>query len=233
MILNKIFNYEYNNVKRMIHNLRGKLIALIFISSFILIPIQTSAEEDYLIVRIVDVDSAPKPSKNIEQNLTLFTIFISYQTVNPTSSEIIIDYSCAPLPFPYLRTNLRDKNLKVRLRYYYQWIAGDTTIPPGTRNASKYFSFDVLDYVNTSLPLGTYEIWYDYTNCSSSPVPVITEKLYLDVTETSIIYYFDYNNETRIVSTLHQTNYIEPLLIISIVLITTISRKKNQRKRSI
>ncbi len=172
-----------------------------------------------------------RPSKHVEENFTRFTAIIYYQTVNPTSSAINVDYTCAPLPFPYMRANLRDKSLKVRLKFYVQWIAGDTIILPSTRNASYSLSFEILDYINKSLPLGTYEMWFDYTNCSVSPVPVVTERLYIDVTETNITYYFDYNNETRVVSSLQQTSSFSFSILGSffVVLVAIIYRKYKKR----
>ena len=193
-------------------------------------PLQISAEEDYLIVRIVNAKYPPLVAFNKDDNSTSFQFDLKFQTINPSSSEITIPFVCTPLPFPYLRVNLRDKSLKVLLRFWVQWIDGDVTIPPGFRNQSYSLSFEVFDYVNRSLPLGTYEMWFDYTNCSSSPVPVITEKLYLDVTENSVAYYFDYNNETRIVSSLQQTNYTIFFSSTSFLLLLVLCKGWNRRK---
>ncbi|NPD90467.1 MAG: hypothetical protein HGN29_17270, partial [Asgard group archaeon] len=141
---------------------------------------------------------------------------LEQQTVNPTSSPITIPYVCSPLPFPYLRTNLRNKSLIVKHEFTFQWPIDELTLPPGYyRNRTKYVYFKVEDYLNKSLPLGTYEMWFDYTNCSFSPVPVVIEKMYVDVTETSVTYYFDYNDETRIVSSLQQSNYVIPFFVFA------------------
>ena len=202
------------------------ILLLVFLSPS---PMQINAEEDYLIVRVVDADYPPSVKVQEDKHRTTFTFFIDYQTENPTSSPINVTYVCGPYPFPYLRTNLRDKSLKATHIFSVQWPAGETSIQPGFRNDSQYLSFRVENYVNESLPLGTYEIWFDYTNCSSSPVPVITEKLYLDVTETSVTFYFDYNNETRIVSSLEKTSHSLPLYIFSSFVIAVLFRRRYQK----
>ena len=203
------------------------ILLLVFLSPS---PMQINAEEDYLIVRVVDADYPPSVKVQEDKHRTTFTFFIDYQTENPTSSPINVTYVCGPYPFPYLRTNLRDKSLKATHIFSVQWPAGETSIQPGFRNDSQYLSFRVENYVNESLPLGTYEMWFDYTNCSSSPVPVITEKMYIDVTETSVTYYFDYNDESRIVSSLQETNYLSIFFIIPPISIAVSYMRWKQRK---
>ncbi|MCG3217076.1 MAG: hypothetical protein KAS63_10145 [Candidatus Heimdallarchaeota archaeon] len=213
------------------HRLKWEVVVLLLISFITLVPIRTFAEDEYLIVRIVDADYPPSVKVQEDKHRTTFTFFIDYQTENPTSSPINVTYVCGPYPFPYLRTNLRDKSLKATHIFSVQWPAGETSIQPGFRNDSQYLSFRVENYVNESLPLGTYELWFDYTNCSSSPVPVVTEKMYIDVTETSVTYYFDYNNESRVVSSLQQTDYIESLFIICLLLVVKVYSRWYGRKR--
>lgn len=228
MILNKIFNYKHENVKRMILRLRGKFIILIFLSSFILIPIQISAEEECIISRIVDAEYPPSIDVHKDRGHTSFTFTLKHQTVNPTSSPIDIHYVCSPLPFPYLRANLQNKNLTVEHALFLQWPDDILTIPPNDHiNKTCYIYFRIDNYFNESLPRGIYEMWFDYTNCSTSPVPVIIEKMYVDVTETSITYYFEFNNESRIVSSLEQTN--NSLIFTSIFLIL-MSRLRKLKK---
>ncbi len=203
------------------------MILLVFLSPRLT---PASTEEDYLIVRIVGAKYPPSVALHKDDNSTSFQFDLKFQTINPTSSEITIPFVCTPLPFPYLRVNLRDKSLEVKLRFWVQWIAGDITIPPGFRNQSYSLSFEVFDYVNRSLPLGTYEMWFDYTNCSTSPVPVVTEEMYIDVTETSVTYFFDYNNESRIVSSLQETNYLSIFFIIPPISIAVSYMRWKQRK---
>ena len=204
------------------------MILLVFLSPR---PIPTSAEEDYLIVRIVNAKYPPSVTLHKDYNSTSFEFVLSFQTINPTSSEIVVPYICAPFPFPYLRTNLRDKSLEVKLRFWVQWIAGDYAILPGTINESHFLSFEVFNYFNKSLPIGTYEMWFDYTNCSVSPVPVVIEKMYVDVTETSITYYFDYNNETRVVSSLQQTSSYSLSILGSFFLVLAVIINRKNKKR--
>ena len=213
------------------HRLKWEVVVLLLISFITLVPIRTFAEDEYLIVRIVDADYPPSVKVQEDKHRTTFTFFIDYQTENPTSSPINVTYVCGPYPFPYLRTNLRDKSLKATHIFSVQWPAGETSIQPGFRNDSQYLSFRVENYVNESLPLGTYEIWFDYTNCSSSPVPVVTEKMYIDVTENSITYYFDYNNETRVVSSLQQTSSYSLSILGSFFLVLAVIINRKNKKR--
>lgn len=212
------------------HRLKWIVISLILTSFTILAPIQSYAEDEYLVVRIVDADYPPETYVHKDKDNTGFIINVHYQVENPTSSPIIIPYSCGPYPFPYIRINLRDKSLRVIRHYLIEWVAGETTLQPGYRNGSYMIYFVIENYVNESLPLGNYKFWFDYTNCSSSPVPVITEKLYLDVTENSVAYYFDYNNETRIVSSLQQTNYTIFFSSTSFLLLLVLCKGWNLRK---
>ena len=213
------------------HRLKWEIVVLLLISFITLVPNRTFAEEEYLIIRIVDADYPPETYVHKDKDNTGFIINVHYQVENPTSSPIIIPYSCGPYPFPYIRINLRDKSLRVIRHYLIEWVAGETTLQPGYRNGSYMIYFVIENYVNESLPLGNYKFWFDYTNCSTSPVPVVTEEMYIDVTETSVTYFFDYNNETRIVSSLQQTYYPESLLVFTFLFGVNVYKRRNRRKR--
>ncbi|MCG3220197.1 MAG: hypothetical protein H7641_02355 [Candidatus Heimdallarchaeota archaeon] len=215
----------------MLRSLKWKVFALLLIYSLLIVFFQVSAEEEeYLIVRIVDAEYPPRVYIREERNYTGYTFTVVYQIENPTSLPITIPYVCGPYPFPYLRTNLRDKSLRVFLGFIIEWVAGETIIQPGFREDSYKFGFEIENYFNESLPLGNYKMWFDFTNCSFSPVPVVTEKMYIDVTETSVTYYFDYNNETRIVyprQIINGANFFFISTILSLVLINRVIRKNN------
>ena len=191
---------------------------------------QISAEEDYLVVRVVDANYPLKMRVFDDDNYTRFGITLDYQIENPTQSSIKVTYVCGPFPFPRFKTNLLNKSLEVEQLFIVEWIAGEHFINPGIRNKSQAFAFEISGHENKSLPRGNYEFWLDYTNCSYVPVIVVTEKMYLDVNETSITYYFDYNNESRVFSVPEQTNYQTPLIIISSFLVAVLIRRRNQRK---
>ncbi|MHA1954719.1 MAG: hypothetical protein ACW96U_12315, partial [Candidatus Heimdallarchaeaceae archaeon] len=87
---------------------------------------------------------------------------------------------------------------------------------------------------NSSLPLGNYEFWFDYVGCGSVPVPVTTEKMYVDVTETSVTYYFDYDNESRVVSprTQIEVNNYPITFISSFLFLLVIFRTLNLKRKN-
>ena len=205
-----------------------KIVLLLLISSVLFVPIKTHAEEVYLISRIIEAKYPPNIYVHKDRGYTGFLFVLEHQTENPSSTPITIPYICTPYLFPYLRTNLLNKNLTVNHIFFFQWPISELTIPPNyilNRTESIYLHID--DYYNKSLPLGIYEMWFDFTNCSNSPVPVVVEKLYIDVTETSITYYFDYNNTNHIVSSLEETAYTTTIFIsLSIlVILRYVSRK--------
>ena len=193
--------------------------------------IQLNAEEEYLVIGIVDANYPPRIIVYEDRHFTAFSFFVTYQIFNPTSSQITIPYVCAPYPFPYLRTNLRDKNLEVTPLISVEIVAGETTLNPGYKNRSIYIAFNIRNFINDSLPLGIYEMWLDYTNCSTSPIPVVTERMFVDVTETDITYYFDYINESRVVSSVQQTNYTQSLFILTSILMVAAFRIQNQKRK--
>ncbi len=205
MILKNIFIYKCDNFKRMLLRLRGKLIILIFLSAFIFTPIQIHAEEDHLIIRVIDANYPPSMPVYDRYNYTSFIFTLKYQIENPTQSSIKVTYGCSIFPYPRLKTNLVNKSLVVEQFTIIVFTSGEKFINPGVKNRSFEYIFDIYDYENKSLPHGTYELWFDYGYCSSVPVPVVTERMFIYVNETSIIYHFEFNNETRIVSSLDQT----------------------------
>jgi hypothetical protein len=232
-------------MKRMFQGLRWKLIVLLLFSSIFTIPFQISAEEEYLIVRIIDAEYPPRSSVHKDENWTGFTFKITYQIENPTPSPIVISFVCGPYPFPYLRTKLQNSSLRVEQGIIIEWVLGEHSILPGRKNESYKFYFAIenhvsdslpigtyemwFDHVSDSLPIGTYEMWFDYTNCSSVPVPVVKEKLLIKVSESNVTYDFDYNSETRVVSTLEETSYMKSIFASLIILVLIVKRTKRKK----
>lgn len=216
------------NMRRKVKN---KLILILIIST-IIIPIYIGfAEDDYIIIRVVDANYPPKMRVNEEENYTRFGLDLHYQIENPTQSPVNVTYSCAPYPFPLMNIKLRNKSLEVKQLFIVEWVFGNKLINPGIRNNSIAIAFEIYGHTNLSLPQGNYEFWLDYTNCSYVLLPVITEKMYIDVTETNITYYFDYNDESRVVSSLQQTYYPESLLVFTFLFGVNVYRRRNRRKR--
>ncbi|NPD89560.1 MAG: hypothetical protein HGN29_12645 [Asgard group archaeon] len=192
-------------------------------------PKQSLSAEDHVSVRIIDADYPPKMRVYDEDNYTRFGITLDYQIENPTQESIKITYICAPFPFPRLNINLLNQSLKVEQLYIIELIAGERFISSGIRNDSQAFAFEIFGYTNMSLPQGTYELWLDYTNCSYVSVPVKTDKLIIDVTETSVTYYFDYNNEARIVypqQLINGANFLFVPTILALIIVYKVKRKK-------
>jgi hypothetical protein len=230
----KFFNCEIDIVIRMIRNYKWNIIVLLFFSSVLLVPIKTHAEDDFLISRIIEATYPPSVNVHKDRGYTSFSFGLEHQTENPSSSSITIPYVCSPIPFPYLRTDLRNKSLIVHHIFHLKWPVDELTIPPGyLRNRTESIYFHIEDYYAESLPLGTYEMWFDFTNCSSPPVPVVVEKLFVDVTETSITYYFDYKNESNVVSSFEETEFSSALFFTLSISVIQTYLKKNQKKQSI
>jgi hypothetical protein len=199
----------------------------------IISPFQISAEEDYLIVRVIDADYPPSRAIYEELNLTTFSFTLDYQVENPTHSHIEVTYLCAPFPFPRLKANLLNKSLEVRQLFIVEWVMGEYIIAPGLKNDRYIFAFDIIGYKNRSLPQGKYELWFDFTNCSSVPVPVVTEKLIIHIAQTNISYYFEYNNDTRIVSPriTIAANYSPFTLLISTIFVLIFIKDEYFKKK--
>ncbi|MCG3222211.1 MAG: hypothetical protein H7641_12605 [Candidatus Heimdallarchaeota archaeon] len=195
-------------------------------------PMQISAEQDYLIVRVLDAEYPPSVYIAESNPYTLFEFEIEFQIENPTQSIIECPVRCSPVPSPYLKTTLQNTSITVYHSVSFYFSYGNFSIHPGIYNKSEFLVFTVCPYQNNSLPLGEYEVWFDFPNCSSVPVPVVTEKLVIDVTETSVTYYFDYNNESRVVSSVQQTDYQTSVFIISSVFMIVLYDRRNRIKRT-
>jgi hypothetical protein len=194
------------------------------------------AEGEYLIVRVVDVDYPPSAYIFTDGNYTGFTFRFYLEEENPSQSIINITYSCSPTPFPHLRANLEDKNLDTVMSTQYEWGGWQNySKPPGITERSHPSSIIVFDYQKNHLPLGEYEIWFDYTNCSYTYVPVITYSLIITVTKESTTYFFEYNNETKIdyTSPTIESSYfslVQTSAVIALVSIALRIRMKKIRK---
>ncbi|NPD90308.1 MAG: hypothetical protein HGN29_16470 [Asgard group archaeon] len=216
------------------HPLKWKAITLLILSITLCPSVKISAAEDYLIVSVVDASFPPSMSVKEQWNFTRFGFAIDYKIENPTQSDIIIDYVCAPFPFPRLKTNLVNQTLEVYQFFIVEWVMGQYTIRPGIRYETYPCYFEIYYHLNKSLPLGRYEWWFDYTNCSTCPVPVVTEKLIIQVTETTISYFFEYNNETRVVSptqTIEVADFELPLYVFSLLFLVRAYLKRKRRNR--
>jgi len=191
---------------------------------------QNSSGEDYLIVRILDAEYPPRVYISDEGHFTLFDIEMQLQIENPTQSVINGTYVCSPYPFPHLKTNLRNKSIEVSVGVVYEWLVGSFYILPGIKNETADFGMTIYHYEDEHLPLGEYEIWFDYTNCSYVSVPVITEKMFINVSETNITYIFEFSSETH-VFTVERTNNAIMFIIASYFLLTMVIKLLNYRKK--
>jgi hypothetical protein len=197
-----------------LRRLKWNFVILIQLFIIIFTPIETLAEEDHLITRILEADYPPDVYVATKNPVTLFEFKVGIQIENPTQSDVEVNFVCTPLPFPQVNTTLKNNTLTVSQDAVFEWVVGEYFLPPGKIDMSASIAFWIEPYQNTSLPLGVYEFWFDYIFCGSVPVPVITEKMYVDVSETTVTYYFDYNNESRIVSPKPQeTNFSVSILI--------------------
>ncbi|NPD89586.1 MAG: hypothetical protein HGN29_12775 [Asgard group archaeon] len=218
-----------------LQRLKWQLIALRILSITFYPSVKISAAEDYLIVRVVDASFPPLMGVDEKRNYTLFGFTVDYQIENPTQSWITIDFVCAPYPFPRLKTNLVNKTLEVYQAFSVEWVMGQHTFRPGIKKETYNFYFEIWYHLNKSLPLGRYELWFDYTNCSTCPVPVVTEKLIIDVSETTIIYFFEYNNDTRVVSptqTIEVADFEIPFYVFSLLFLVRAYLKRKRRNRA-
>ncbi|MHA1397677.1 MAG: hypothetical protein ACTSSF_08230 [Candidatus Heimdallarchaeaceae archaeon] len=184
---------------RMFQRLKWETEGLLLVFFIIFAPLQIYAEEEHLIVRIIDAEYPPDILMFNDSYQTLFEFRVQLQIENPTQSIIQGVYVCSPFPFPHLKANLENSSLNIELDVLFEWPIGNFSIPPGTENRSAYLDFWISPYQNQHLPTGEYEIWFDFTNCSYVPVPVITKKMFIYVTEINVTYLFEYNNELRVV----------------------------------
>jgi len=215
---------------RMIQKHSRRTIVFMFISLIIVGQIQlSSAEEEHLIVRIVDAKYPPifRFSEEDTFSYSIFTTYLSLEIENPTSHNITITYGCGPFPFPYLRWDLEDKNIELEHVFVIEWVEGTNDIPPGVRSKTYPIEILVFNYQEETLPRGEYTVWFDYTNCSSVPVPVVTYKILIKVTEFNVSYHFEYSDSTE-VYTIEKTSY--GLVFISTLVILPIYLKLIYRK---
>ena len=209
------------------HRVEWKIAALLFICIVIFKPIKACAEGEYLIVRIVDAEYPPTINVLKEQRITHYSFNIDYQIENPTQSNITIFHNCSILPIPNLEANLKDKSLKVEKLIGYHCHAYKEVMYPGIKNLSSKVEFIVTPYTKENLPKGEYKIWMDYVN-SSTPVPVIKEKLIINVSSTKITYLLEYNGETQEVESLRKKYYSIFIFFIPIILMVIILRMKKK-----
>ncbi len=210
------------------------------------------SEEEYLIVRIMDADFPPSVGFHEEDsyNFTIFGTYVYLEYENPTSHDITGTYGCSPIPFPHLETNLENKSIELELVFIYEWPAGSLIITPGVHKKSFPFEMLILNYPEgkKTLPLGEYTLWFDFTNCSSVPVPVVTYRMFIDVTNTNITYHFEFTNRTEIYdvstptptptstttpSTTPTTTIIQSdmsIFIILVIPITSLTKKFRKKK---
>ncbi len=225
----------------MVRKLKWLMLMLLFTSFILSRSIQAISEEEYLIVRIVDTEYPPSIRISDEGLYTSFEFLMNLQIENPTQSGINITYVCSPVPYPHLRTNLENKSLEIMLSVMIEGtIPHNYTFQPGIVNRTHYFTMVVLSYESEQLPFGEYEIWYDFTNCSYAYSPVVSEKMIIYVTESSVTYFYEFNNESEVVLTksdlttpFDQTNLSITYIGISLLLFSALIRKLKHRKKVI
>ncbi|TFG11075.1 hypothetical protein EU534_00135 [Candidatus Heimdallarchaeota archaeon] len=189
----------------MYENTTKKIIAILLICTIFLVSRNELSvcgeEEDYLITRIVHADTPT--TFFFEHSSYIYTIFefpLIIEIENPTSNNITVTYGCGPFPFPQLTTNLVDKSMEVFLVFSIEWSTGTYNLVPGVKRDD--FSFEMMIYnypeEKETLPVGVYELWFDFTNCSSVPVPVVCQKMIITITENNMTYFYEYDNSTEV-----------------------------------
>jgi len=223
------YNYNWSKdlqMKNRFKQISFSIIVVVSLISLIAIPAEMDTLDESLIVSIIEANYPPKAGIREGRNYTIYIIDLVYQIENPTNDAVRIDYVCAPYPFPYLRTNLDNKSIVIKLGWIIEWVAGSSVINPGIKNDSYPFAIVIEDYKEEILPVGEYSLWFDYTNCSIVPLPVIVEKLLISVTENNITYFFEHENGED-VYTLETTNY--GVYSVCAVLILAIHVKRKMR----
>lgn len=181
-------------------------IPLIFVLLFVLNDYQVVlAQENQIIVSVVDIELPPRVMV-YEENYTVFQWLITYQVENPTNTNIVVDYLCVPIAFPHFIAYPEDDILDISLVPYIEWVAGSKIYTPGIIEEGYYVTVVVDQYSSEIFPYGSYEIWFNFTGCSYSPVPVIVKKLKIEVNKIEMIYLFEYNNSSQIVELPQQTS---------------------------
>ncbi len=184
---------------------KQKLISILLVST-VLFGLRNNKETwgeegDYLITRIVEADTPIVYFfEQSTHNYTIFLIPMIIETENPTSNNITITYGCTPYPFPQLTTNLANKSMEVSLAFTLEWITGTFTLVPGVKRDTFSFEMIIFNYPEEveNLPMGEYTLWFDYKNSSSVPVPVVCQKMIINVTETNMTYFNEYDNSTEV-----------------------------------
>jgi len=210
-------------MRNRIKQISFSIIVAVSLTTLMAIPVAIESQDEALTVSIIDADYPPFAFIHEDDNVTFYEIDLVYQVENPTDTDIRVDYACAPYPFPYLRTNLANKSIVVSLGYIIEWVEGTWFIPPGITNDTYIFAIIVEDYAEETLPVGEYSLWFDYTNCSIVPLPVIVEKLIITVTEDNITYFFEHDNRED-VYTFRATSY-GVYSVCAIVILTLYTRK--------
>jgi hypothetical protein len=180
---------------------RRKLRNIILISTVLLVLGNSQgimAEEDYLIVRIVKADYPPDIYVDEEYNLTFFAFTVYYEIENPTQSTIYMDYICSPIPFPWLETNLVNKNISASIGLGVEWVGGTYGYSPGIHEGNYDFTIEFEPYASEILPQGEYFLWFNFTDCCSVNVPVAVEKMHINSLENQIIYTYYHDNSTEV-----------------------------------
>lgn len=197
------------------------------------------AEEDYLIVRITDADFPPQVYiyEGVEAEWAFVHIYCTIEIENPTEENIPCSYGCLPTLYPHLEFELEEENNIVELSTVHAWPVGVYNITPGVHERTSLAELYVSNYTEeiNYLPAGNYTLWYDYTNCSTVPVPVITYKMFINVNSTNISYSFEHTNSTKIydfdtlpTSTINQNFSNIIALITPIILVVIFLRRKKK-----
>jgi len=203
------------------------------------------AEENHLIVSIVDAKYPPLIVTDDINNFTLFSFEFQVQIENPTLSNIQVNYTNSLTPFPCHNISLENETLVVSAYFIIEWVAGSFYISPGTIEKKIHSTIKIDNYVQEYLPEGDYSFWFDYINTCSVLVPVTTEKILVQVSETEIIYFYEYNNQTEIFEQPTPSN-TEPIptdqtksfglysiiILFAIVIIRAVPKKKKFSKEN-
>jgi len=190
---------------------KRKIVTIALISLILLLSgnkQEVSAEEEHIIVRIIDAEFPYIYGISPEANNTIYEFNIDLEFENLTNSTIVEQFVCGPHPYPHMEVSLVDESISALVLVNHEWVAGEYSYPPGISDKTTYFGMLVENYENARFPLGEYRVWYNFTYCSSIQVPVISQALIIKVTETNITFTYEYNNQTEIVSTIEPSNSI-------------------------
>ncbi len=181
--------------------LKWMIITILFSSLFFTGSLQVFSYEEYLVVSVLDANYPPVYIINSVNHFTFVQFEIQIQIENPTQFNIRVNYTCSLIPFPCFLVNFENKSLYAIPALFIEWVAGSYNVPSGLSTKISYITFYIHNYEKEILPLGNYTFWFDYINCCSVPVPVITEKLNIQVARSTITYFYEYNNETVVFDT--------------------------------